>query len=63
MKINDKVFNPIVGLVFFFIVNLAVSSFCMSFLDLDFRHCLLYSVFNAIWMPILIPSLMGKIKF
>jgi len=62
MKINDKVFNAIFGPIFFFALNLGISSLCMLFLDLYFRECLLYSTINAIWMPYLIPLLMDKIK-
>ena len=62
MKINDKIFDTVVGIVFFFIVNLAVSSTCMLFLDINFENCLFYSAINATWMPIVSSSLLGRIK-
>ncbi len=63
MKINDKVFNAIFGPIFFFALNLGITSLCMLFLDLSFQYCLIYSVINAIWMPFLIPPLLNKIEF
>ena len=63
MKINDKVFNAIFGHIFFFALNLGISSLCMLFLDLNFRDCLIYSAINAIWMPYLIPPLLNRIEF
>ena len=62
MKINDKIFETIVGIVFFFIVNLGVSSACMLFLDINFESCLFYSAINATWMPIVSSRFLGRIK-
>ena len=62
MKINDKVFNAIFGPIFFFALNLGISSLCMLFLDLNFRNCLLFSAINAIWMPYLIPPFLNRIE-
>jgi hypothetical protein len=50
------------GLVFFFAVNLAVSSLCMLFLELTFMQCLIYSAINAVWMPYVIPPVRFRIN-
>lgn len=62
MKTNDKIFETIVGIVFFFVFNLGISTLCMLFLDLKFTECLFYSLINATWMPIISPALLSKIK-
>ena len=62
MKINDKIFETIVGIVFFFALNLGVSSLCMLFLDIRFTDCLYYALINATWMPFVSPALLNKIK-
>jgi hypothetical protein len=62
MKINDKIFETIVGIVFFFVLNLGVSSLCMLFLNIRFNDCLFYSIINATWMPLLSPGFLSKIK-
>ena len=63
MKINEKVFNIVFGLIFFFGLNLGVSALCMLFLDLSFCDCLIYSTINSTWMPYLIPALLNRIEF
>jgi len=62
MKINDKAFNVIMGLVFFFAVNLAVSSLCLLYLELTFKQCLIYSAINSVWMPYALPPVLQRIK-
>jgi hypothetical protein len=62
MGLKKKVIDTILGLVLFFIINLAVSSLCMLFLDLTFRQCLLYSLINAAWMPYALTPVLHSIK-
>lgn len=62
MKNNDKIFETIVGIFFFFVVNMAVSSLCMMFLDIRFTDCIYYSLINATWMPLVSPYLLSKVK-
>lgn len=62
MKNNDKIFETVVGIVFFFAFNLGVSSIFILFLDIRFADCLYYSLINATWMPLLSPRFLSKIK-
>jgi len=62
MGIKKRVIDTILGLVLFFLFNLAVSSLCMLFLELTFRQCLIYSAINAVWMPYAIPPVLQSIK-
>jgi hypothetical protein len=62
MRINDKIFNYLTGLVFIFILNLAVCSLCMLFLDMTFTACLIYSAVNALWMPTVLPGIINKLN-
>ena len=62
MNNQDRIFETIVGIVFFFAFNLGVSSLCILFLDIRFNDCLYYSLINATWMPFVSPALLSKIK-
>jgi hypothetical protein len=62
MKINDKIFETIVGIVFFFVFNLGVSSLCILFLNIRFNDCLFYSIINSTWMPLVSPYLLSRVK-
>ena len=62
MKMNDKLFDYLAGFIFIFVLNLFVSSLCMFFLDMKFRECIIYSAFNGILVPFLIPLLRDRFK-
>lgn len=62
MKNNDKIFETIVGIIFFFALNLGISSICMLFLDIRFNNCIFYSLINATWMPIVSPYLLSRVQ-
>ncbi|HUX59643.1 MAG TPA: hypothetical protein VMV47_19400 [Bacteroidales bacterium] len=62
MRINDKVFDYVAGLIFIFVVDLAVCSLCMLFLDITFAECLIYSAINALWIPLVLPGIMNRLN-